>query len=69
MGEGQSPPAQPYQTHGYVNLFPESSCLDHLVLVLVGLSFEVVSETRLLGLIVQSDLGWQSQINDMVSKQ
>ena len=28
----------------------------------------MVSETKLLGLTVQSDLGWQTQINNMVSK-
>ena len=29
---------------------------------------ELVTETKLLGLTVQSDLGWQTQVNDMVSK-
>ena len=37
-------------------------------LQIVGIELEVVSETKLLGLTVQSDLGWQTQINNMVSK-
>ncbi len=35
---------------------------------IAGSELEVVSETKILGLTVQSDLGWQSQVNSMVSK-
>ncbi|XP_072042942.1 uncharacterized protein [Amphiura filiformis] len=35
---------------------------------IAGIELEVVSETKLLGLTVQSNLGWQSQVNNMVSK-
>ena len=37
-------------------------------LQIAGIDLEEVSETKLLGLVVQSDLGWQSQINNMVTK-
>ena len=37
-------------------------------LQIAGIELEVVSETKLLGLTVQSNLGWQSQVNTMVSK-
>ena len=37
-------------------------------LQIAGIDLEVVTETKLLGLAVQSDLGWQSQVNSMVSK-
>ena len=37
-------------------------------LQIAGVELEVVAETKLLGLTIQSDLRWQTQINNMISK-
>ena len=40
----------------------------HLIFTLLVKKLEVVNKTRLMGLTVQSDLCWDSQVNSMVSK-